>query len=72
VFLAGGSFGVAGKIWFQEEQGVAAVLQQRKEESRREQLLELIWVGCDEQREQSLLLGDGEKVMDLRERYRPW
>jgi hypothetical protein len=60
--------GVAGKIWFQEEQGVAAVLQQRKEESRREQLLELIWVGCDEQREQSLLLGNGEKVMDLRER----
>jgi hypothetical protein len=35
-----------GKIQFQEEESVAAVLRQRKQESRREQLLELIWVGC--------------------------
>jgi hypothetical protein len=30
------------KIRFQEEEGVAAVLQQRKEESRRGQLLKLV------------------------------
>jgi hypothetical protein len=36
-----------GKILFQEEEGVAAVLRQRKQESRREELLELIRVGCD-------------------------
>lgn len=34
------------KIRFQEEEVVAVVLQQRKE-SRKEQLLELYWVGCD-------------------------
>jgi hypothetical protein len=36
------------------------VLQQRKEESRREQLLELICVVCEEQRELSLPLGEEE------------
>jgi hypothetical protein len=44
------------------------VLQQRKEESRREQLLELIWVGCDEQREHSLLLGEEERMEWIRKR----
>jgi hypothetical protein len=38
---------LSGNIRFQEEEGAATVLHNKKQESRLEQPLGLIWVGCD-------------------------
>jgi hypothetical protein len=59
-----------GKIRFQEEEVVGVVLQQRQEESKREQLLGLFWVGCDGGAKGTELAyrRRGENGMDLIER----